>query len=69
MSALKSLRSELSRARGVPAYVVFNDRSLTDMARRRPTSEDEFATVHGVGQAKLEKFAAAFLALIAENNM
>ncbi len=69
LSALKSLRSELSRARGVPAYVVFNDRSLTDMARRRPTSEEEFATVHGVGQAKLEKFAAAFLALIAENNM
>ncbi len=69
LSALKSLRSELSRARGVPAYVVFNDRSLTDMARRRPTSEEEFATVHGVGQAKLEKFAATFLALIAEHNM
>ncbi|MBT4490749.1 MAG: RecQ family ATP-dependent DNA helicase, partial [Rhodospirillaceae bacterium] len=66
LAALKTLRSELSKARGVPAYVVFNDRSLADMARRRPTSEEEFATIHGVGQAKLEKFATAFLALINE---
>ncbi|MFP6747663.1 MAG: DNA helicase RecQ [Alphaproteobacteria bacterium] len=66
LAALKAMRSDLSKARGVPAYVVFNDRSLTDMARRRPTSQEDFATIHGVGQAKLEKFAAAFLAVIAE---
>ena len=68
LAALKALRSTLSQARGVPAYVVFNDRSLTDMARRRPSSVEEFATIHGVGQAKLEKFADTFLTLITEHN-
>ncbi|MDA1100440.1 MAG: HRDC domain-containing protein, partial [Proteobacteria bacterium] len=67
LGALKALRSRLSKARGVPAYVVFSDRSLADMALRRPATPDEFATVHGVGQAKLKKFAAVFLAVIAEH--
>ncbi len=67
LGALKALRSRLSKARGVPAYVVFSDRSLADMALQRPTSVDEFAAVHGVGQAKLKKFANTFLAAIAEH--
>jgi ATP-dependent DNA helicase RecQ len=45
--------------------VVFHDRSLQDMARRRPSSHDAFAEVHGVGAAKLAKFAEPFVALIA----
>ena len=49
----------------MPAYVVFHDRSLQDMARRRPTSRDAFAEVHGIGAAKLAKFAEPFVALIA----
>ncbi len=65
---LKSLRSQISRLRGIPAYIVFNDRSLADMARQRPATEAEFAAVHGVGEAKLKKFADEFLALIAEHN-
>ena len=68
LTDLKSLRSQISRLRGIPAYIVFNDRSLADMARRRPATEAEFAAVHGVGQAKLKKFADEFLALIAEHN-
>ncbi len=67
LAKLKALRSRLSKARGVPAYVVFSDRSLADMALNRPATEDEFATIHGVGQAKLKKFAATFLAAIAEH--
>ena len=51
----------LARERGVPAYVIFTDRSLHDMAMRRPANLDEFATVHGVGQAKLREFASIFL--------
>ena len=48
----------------MPAYVVFPDRSLIDMARRRPRTEAEFAEVNGVGAAKLKAFAEPFLAAI-----
>ena len=64
LDVLKALRLELARARGVPAYVVFADRSLIDMARRRPRTEEEFAEVNGVGAAKLKAFATPFLAAI-----
>ena len=65
LGALKALRLELARERGVPAYIVFSDRTLIDMARRRPRTEAEFAAINGVGAAKLERFAAPFLAAIA----
>ena len=64
LDALKALRLRLARERGVPAYIVFSDRTLTDMARRRPRTEEEFAEVNGVGEAKLAAFAAPFLAAI-----
>ena len=66
LNALKALRLELAKERGVPAYVVFPDRALVDMAQRRPRTEAEFAEVHGVGAAKLKQFAKPFLAAIAE---
>ncbi len=65
LARLKTLRLALARERGVPAYAVFSDRSLADMAARRPSTRDEFAAVHGVGQAKLDRFATPFLAAIA----
>ena len=65
LTVLKALRLELAKERGVPAYVVFPDRALVDMARRRPRTEAEFAEVHGVGAAKLKQFAEPFLAAIA----
>ena len=64
LDTLKALRLELARARGVPAYIVFPDRTLIDMARRRPRTEEEFAEVNGVGAAKLKQFAKPFLAAI-----
>ena len=64
LAVLKALRLEIAKARGVPAYIVFPDRTLIDMARRRPRTEAEFAEVNGVGAAKLEQFAAPFLAAI-----
>ncbi len=64
-NALKECRLELAHERGVPAYVIFADRALADMARRRPANESEFAEVHGVGAAKLRDFAEPFLAVIA----
>jgi ATP-dependent DNA helicase RecQ len=67
LGALKTLRSQLARARGVPAYVVFTDRALQDMAVRAPQSREEFAEVHGVGAAKLKDLAEPFLKIIGEN--
>ena len=64
LSALKILRLEIAKERGVPAYVVFPDRTLIEMARRHPRTEAEFAELHGVGTAKLEQFAAPFLAAV-----
>ena len=64
LEALKALRLRLARERGVPAYVVFSDRTLIDMARRKPRTEEEFAEVNGVGAAKLAAFAEPFLAAI-----
>ena len=64
LAVLKALRLKLARERGVPAYVVFPDRTLIDMARRRPRTRDEFARINGVGAVKLEQLAAPFLAAI-----
>jgi ATP-dependent DNA helicase RecQ len=65
-AALKELRLDFARERGVPAYVVFGDRSLVDMARKKPANDVEFAQVFGVGEAKLRDFAQPFLAVIAK---
>ena len=64
LGVLKAIRLEIARERGVPAYVVFHDRTLIDMARRRPRTEAEFAEIGGVGAAKLEAFAEPFLTAI-----
>jgi ATP-dependent DNA helicase RecQ len=62
---LKELRLHLAKQRDVPAYVIFTDRSLADMARQRPQNDAEFAEINGVGAAKLKKFAEPFLEAIA----
>ena len=64
LATLKALRLELARERGVPAYVVFHDRTLIDMVRRQPCTREEFADIDGVGAAKLEQFAQPFLTAI-----
>ena len=65
-AALKKLRLAFAQERDVPAYVIFGDRSLVDMAGKKPSDEREFAEVFGVGEAKLRDFAQPFLAAIAE---
>lgn len=64
LDALKQLRLRLASQRRVPAYVIFSDRTLIDMAARKPTTTNEFAEVHGVGAAKLREFAETFLGAI-----
>ncbi len=66
--ALKQLRLGLARERGVPAFLIFSDRTLEDLARRRPTTREDFAGVHGVGAAKLRDFAGPFLAEITRHS-
>jgi ATP-dependent DNA helicase RecQ len=66
LDRLKALRLRLARERGVPAYVIFSDRTLIDMAARQPKSVREFAQVHGVGEVKLKEFGEFFLEAIAE---
>ncbi|MEL7488565.1 MAG: HRDC domain-containing protein, partial [Pseudomonadota bacterium] len=65
-SALKAKRLEIARERGVPAYAVFTDRTLIDMAKRRPRSAGDFGEVFGVGAAKVRAFSEDFLAVVAE---
>jgi len=67
LTALKALRGALARAQGQPAYIVFPDRSLIEMAAERPRTLDEFSAIHGVGAAKLQKYGAAFLAAIRDH--
>jgi ATP-dependent DNA helicase RecQ len=64
LTALKALRTRLAQAQRVPAYVVFSDRTLAELAVHRPTTMDAMREIHGVGDAKLERYGAAFLELI-----
>jgi len=62
---LRALRRELARERGVPPYLVFNDRTLAQMAARKPRDAAEFRALKGVGDKKAADFGPAFLACIA----
>jgi ATP-dependent DNA helicase RecQ len=61
---LRELRREIAAEQDVPAYVVFSDKTLADMAARRPQSRDEFLEVFGVGEAKLRRYGDVFLEAI-----
>ncbi len=65
---LRELRRKLAAEASVPAYVVFTDASLMDMAAHQPRTREEFLAVHGVGEAKAERYAEAFLAEIAQRD-
>ena len=64
LSALKALRRALADAANVPPYVIFNDRSLIEMAESRPQTLDAFARISGVGATKLERYGTRFLEVI-----
>lgn len=64
LSALKAMRRALAEAAKVPAYIIFNDRTLIEMAETRPSKLDEMARVGGVGAKKLESYGDAFLKVI-----
>jgi ATP-dependent DNA helicase RecQ len=65
--ALRAKRMEIARTQNVPPYVIFHDRTLIELAAARPASRADMADVPGVGEAKLERYGPAFLAVIAEH--
>ncbi|MCL6282404.1 DNA helicase RecQ [Ruegeria sp. 2012CJ41-6] len=64
LSALKAKRRGLAEASKVPAYVIFPDRTLIEMAEKRPATLDEMARISGVGAKKLDRYGATFLQVI-----
>jgi ATP-dependent DNA helicase RecQ len=64
LSALKAQRRALAEQQKVPAYIVFNDKTLIEMAERRPATLDDMASVSGVGSKKLERYGQTFLTII-----
>ena len=65
--ALRELRLQLARAQKVPAYVIFTDRSLREMAQQRPATISTMSAIHGVGRQKIASFGAQFLEVIASH--
>ena len=65
--ALRSLRTRLAREQQVPPYLIFNNATLEDMCRKRPTTPDGLLEVSGVGTKKAERYGEAFLEVIADN--
>ena len=64
LARLRDLRRTISKAEQVPAYVVFPDRTLGEMAFRRPTSQTALGEIRGVGPVKLERYGDQFLELL-----
>ncbi|MGB3723422.1 MAG: RQC domain-containing protein, partial [Pacificimonas sp.] len=64
---LRETRKTLAEEQGVPAYVIFHDATLREMAATRPADLNAMAEVSGVGAAKLEKYGAAFLAAVSSS--
>ncbi|KAB0678566.1 DNA helicase RecQ [Aureimonas leprariae] len=65
--ALRQKRTEIARLQNLPPYVIFHDRTLIELAAARPGSRAEMGRVPGVGEAKLDRYGPAFLAVIAEH--
>ncbi|WP_405562842.1 DNA helicase RecQ [Polaribacter sp. Asnod6-C07] len=63
-TALKKLRHSISKEENMPAYIVFNDKTLKLMASELPTSENEFLAISGVGINKMEKYGEDFMQII-----
>jgi ATP-dependent DNA helicase RecQ len=62
--ALKNKRLQLARDQGVPPYVIFHDSSLMEIHAKKPRTLSDFATISGVGQSKLQRYAGIFIDVI-----
>ena len=66
LEALKALRWDIAKKTGQPAYIIFTNASLEDMARKAPRTQEEFLKVNGVGSSKAQRYGQAFLERIRE---
>ncbi|MDB0586367.1 DNA helicase RecQ [Bifidobacterium adolescentis] len=65
---LRALRLDIARELGKPPYIVFSDKTLRDMVRVKPITDDQFLAVNGVGESKLKQYGERFLAAIREDS-
>lgn len=61
---LREKRTNLAKNQGVPPYLIFHDKTLLEMAQRKPQNEEQFLALNGVGHAKLERYGDAFLSIL-----
>ena len=65
MNKLKSWRADLAKDNKVPAYIIFDDKTLKLLAAKKPSDEDELSVIKGIGKKKLEEYGEEVLAIIA----
>jgi len=65
-AVLKALRKQIADERGMPAFIIFGDAALHEMAYKQPKTHQEFATISGVGEKKLKEYGDQFIAAIGE---
>ena len=65
---LRALRLDIARELGKPPYIVFSDKTLRDMVRVKPITDDQFLAVNGVGESKLKQYGERFMAAIWEDS-
>lgn len=65
---LRALRLDIARELGKPPYIVFSDKTLRDMVRVKPITDDQFLAVNGVGESKLKQYGERFMAAIREDD-
>ena len=64
---LRACRKKIAEENDVPPFVIFHDATLSEMMERQPVNDEQFLQLSGVGESKLEKYAAAFLKVISEH--
>ena len=65
---LRALRLDIARELGKPPYIVFSDKTLRDMVRVKPITDDQFLAVNGVGESKLKQYGERFMAAIRKDS-
>ncbi len=61
---LREKRTELAQKRAVPAYIIFGDKTLRDIAAKKPVTKEAFSNIYGVGESKLKSYADIFIEVV-----
>jgi ATP-dependent DNA helicase RecQ len=67
LQTLRDCRKKLAAAQNAPAYIIFNDATLREMAAKRPQTEEQLRAISGVGEQKLERYGSAFLEVLRDH--